>query len=262
MGSRIAEGFVLRGETVLVSDPWAVREWPGSGRRAADIAASSDVHLICVRGEEAAAEVLFGQEGILRHADPASSILLMTTMASTTVSDFAERARQREFERFADAAMSRRSGRIEDRSLTVLLGAADDAAAGAVEVASVFADNVIRVGGIGAGMAAKLVNNWLLQTNRAALLEAMRMALSLGVEQRVALDVFDSSTGASWVSGQWADAEDSLLRGDAVDRALAARTSDELELLRRSLGEVGHRLSTPSAEQLVAAMEGVLHGRS
>ena len=73
-----------------------------------------------------------------------------------------------------DAALSRRDGRISEGSLSLLVGGTDADLAAARPVLDNYANNVVHVGPPGAGMTAKLCNNWLLYSNRHAALPALK----------------------------------------------------------------------------------------
>lgn len=261
MGSQIGDGLVARGESLLVHDPFTQRPWPGSDLSKESVVRAADVHLVCVRGVKTASEVLLGEDGVVRFAKPTSLALLMTTMTPFESRQLAQQVRDRDFGRIADAAMSRRGGLIADRSLTVLLGAEPDVSDDATRSCAVFADNVIHVGGVGAGMAAKLVNNWLLQANRASLIQAVRTAQVFGIAQDSFVEVINGSSGASWVSAQWGDAECALLCRQPVERALAERTEEEVAMLVESMDAANKRFDLGLVTGLIDDMKGVPNER-
>ncbi len=262
MGSQIAEGFLTRGDTLLVNDPYTTRVWPGTDLSKESIATAADVHLITVRGADTANAVMFGRDGLTQFAKPTSLALLMTTMTPVDVSLLVEEGLRRGYGRIADAAMSRRKAAIADRSLTILLGADQTIAADAVAACSVFADNVTHVGGVGTGMTAKLVNNWLLQANRGSLIQAAHAARAFGIDTDRFVDFINSSSGSSWVSSQWSDAERSLLQGEAVEATLAERTEDEVVMLVESLRSIGVEFDPAPVDALIEAMKGGLSDKS
>lgn len=256
MGSEIAVGMVERGDRVLVHDPFSRREWPGSELSKESVAQAADVHLICVRGVETATEVLLGDDGIVRHARPEGLVVMMTTMPPEDARHISAEAATLGFDRVVDGAMSRRATPIAARGLTVLLGSRPDDAPDAITACSVFAENVVAVGGPGAGMAAKLLNNWLLQSNRWALVRAARAAGELGVGIDEFVGVINKSSGGSWVSNQWGAAERALLDGQPVDDSLRERTKSEVEMLAESMAHVQAEFSIEDVLELVAHMKG------
>lgn len=257
MGSEIAKGLIRRGEVVTIHDPIPPDSLLGETRTLADAARLGDVHLICVRGAEVARDVLLGGGGVLDNASPRSLILLMTTMSPIAARSIISEANRRGFGLIADAAMSRRLGAISERSLTILLGCDQSVADSARRACEAFADNIVIVGNSGMGMSAKLVNNWILQSNRAALIGATRAAVALGIDAERIVDVVRESSGSSWVSGQWGETERALLIGAPVDRALARRTEDEVNMLFDSLRSVNFELEASTVGELIATMKGL-----
>jgi 3-hydroxyisobutyrate dehydrogenase len=239
MGGEIAKGMIARGCEVYVHDPFRSFSWPGKDLGIRDVSQKGDVHLVCVRGVLAAEELLFGHDGgLVGNAKPESMLFMMTTMSADDLRRMAERAVLEGGVRFVDAAMSRRRGNICDRSLTVLLGCSNEYRDVAIDVCSFFADNVLWVGDIGSGMNAKLINNWVLQMNRMSLIKAMEIGVSLELAPNVLVDVINSCSGSSWVSDQWGCTEEALMRKSGVDRVLAERTKDEVEMLISSLEDL------------------------
>lgn len=59
---------------------------------------------------------------------------------------------------------------------------------------------VLPCGPQGAGLAAKLANNYLLAVQNVAVCEAMRMGVASGLEPGVLAGVINSSTGRCWAS--------------------------------------------------------------
>jgi 3-hydroxyisobutyrate dehydrogenase-like beta-hydroxyacid dehydrogenase len=59
---------------------------------------------------------------------------------------------------------------------------------------------VLPCGPQGAGLAAKLANNYLLAVQNVAVCEAMRLGVASGLDARVLAGVINSSTGRCWAS--------------------------------------------------------------
>src|SRR5258705_11366628 len=58
--------------------------------------------------------------------------------------------------------------------------------------------NVFHMGGLGQGLAMKLVNNMLIQVNTVAVAEALVLGVKAGLDPRAIHDVVRVSTGNSW----------------------------------------------------------------
>jgi 3-hydroxyisobutyrate dehydrogenase-like beta-hydroxyacid dehydrogenase len=67
-----------------------------------------------------------------------------------------------------------------------------------------FCSDVVHVGGPGAGQTAKLVNNMLLWSNIASVVEGLRLAERLGVQRGPLVEGLLLSSANSWVLETWA----------------------------------------------------------
>ena len=72
------------------------------------------------------------------------------------------------------------------------------------DVLRAFCSDVVHVGGPGAGQTAKLVNNMLLWSNIASVVEGLRLAERLGVQRGPLVEGLLLSSASSWVLETWA----------------------------------------------------------
>jgi len=256
MGGQIVDGLLARDEKVLVHDPYATRGWPGCELSLEMVARRSDVHLVCVRGVDVARHVVASESGIVQNTSDGSLVILMTTMLPDEARALANWASPVGVAGVVDGAMSRRSGRISEKSLTILLGCEQSMVQRAATICARFADNVVNVGGVGAGMSAKLLNNWVLQANRWSLIRAADVARTMGIDLEKFVSVICQSTGASWVSERWGAAEDAMLAGESVDSSLLERTVSELKMMAEVLDESQVPVSLGDCLAIIDRMRG------
>ncbi|KAL8381296.1 hypothetical protein RB595_005528 [Gaeumannomyces hyphopodioides] len=84
-------------------------------------------------------------------------------------------------------------------TLTFMLGAGDGGLAGRAEPTLLrMGRRVLRCGGQGSGLAAKLANNYLLAVANVAAAEAMNMGVRAGLDPAVLAGVLNASTGRCW----------------------------------------------------------------
>ena len=83
---------------------------------------------------------------------------------------------------------------------TLMVGASDSDFERARPDLTLVTDTVFHVGPVGAGHAAKLVNNLLNACNRFAALETISLAERFGIRQDLMVDVINVSSGKSWVT--------------------------------------------------------------
>lgn len=98
-----------------------------------------------------------------------------------------------------DAPVSGGVTGARDGTLTVMIGGEAEAVANCGDIFSAIARHVFHVGPTGAGLAMKLVNNLLIQTNIVVLCEALVLGVKAGLDPGVIRDVVNASTGRSFV---------------------------------------------------------------
>ena len=102
-----------------------------------------------------------------------------------------------------DAPVSGGTAGADAGTLTFMLGGADDHVERAAAYVAPMAGSVIRCGGDGNGIAAKLVNNMMLLIGVMACAEGSQLAASLGLDAKTFWEVANVSSGASWPQAKW-----------------------------------------------------------
>ena len=114
-----------------------------------------------------------------------------------------------------DAPVSGGRAKATDGTLSVMLGADDDAAAARVTpVLQAMSARIFRVGGLGSGHTVKALNNYLLAAGFSAASEAMIIAEKYGLELSVLFEVLSASSGRNI-------ATDSILPSQVLTRRFA-----------------------------------------
>ena len=99
--------------------------------------------------------------------------------------------------RLVDAPVSGGVVRAVSGELTIMVGGADEDVARVSDLLDVLGTQVIHVGGVGAGHAAKALNNLLSASHLLATNEAALAAQAFGIDPAVFLNVVNSSSGRS-----------------------------------------------------------------
>ncbi len=60
--------------------------------------------------------------------------------------------------------------------------------------------NIVHVGGIGHGLAAKICNNMMLGISMVGTAETMNLGIKLGLDKKVLAGILNTSSGRSWSS--------------------------------------------------------------
>ncbi|KAI9052889.1 hypothetical protein LZ554_003161 [Drepanopeziza brunnea f. sp. 'monogermtubi'] len=102
--------------------------------------------------------------------------------------------------RFVDAPMSGGVVGAKAGTLTFMLGAADSMISRVEPVLMMMGKKVVHCGPQGAGLSAKLANNYLLAINNIATAEAMNLGMKWGLDPKVLSNLINISTGKCWPS--------------------------------------------------------------
>jgi len=147
----------------------------------AALAGTCDIVFICVTGSPQVEAAVSGANGLLAGARPG----LVIVDCSTSEPDSTTRLREQcaaAGVSFVDAPLARTPVEAELGRLNVMVGASDAQFAQLKPVIQAFAENVIHVGGPGAGHTIKLLNNFIAQAICTATAEAFAVGQCAGVD--------------------------------------------------------------------------------
>lgn len=209
------------------------------------LCAVSDVVLLSLPDALAVREVALGDRGIAAVGRSGLVVADASTDDPETARALADGLHRRGID-FLDAPVSGGPKGAEEGALSMLVGGDADVLAKVRPLLAVLAKNVLHVGGVGCGQAAKLVNNLLVATELIAVAEALRLGREAGVDAETLLTAINASSGRSAVSEinfpRWIlnEAFDSgfsakLMRKDVrTALELAASRGTNLDLLERA----------------------------
>jgi 3-hydroxyisobutyrate dehydrogenase-like beta-hydroxyacid dehydrogenase len=146
----------------------------------AQIAAQSDIVILCVTGSPQVEQNVFGEEGLL------SAARAGLTVVDTSTAEPGSTARIREALAakgaiLVDAPLARTPKEAEEGRLNTMVGASDADFERLKPVLAAFCENIFHVGPPGAGHTLKLVNNFMAMTIVASIAEAFAVAAKSGV---------------------------------------------------------------------------------
>ncbi|MFN0318380.1 MAG: 3-hydroxyisobutyrate dehydrogenase [Burkholderiales bacterium] len=101
--------------------------------------------------------------------------------------------------RFLDAPVSGGSTGAEAATLAIMVGGKAADLEEARPALAAMGANIIHVGEVGAGEAAKLCNNLIAGVSAVAVAEAFRIAEGFGVDARILTEVISKSSGNTWM---------------------------------------------------------------
>ena len=185
MGLPMSQHLVRAGHEVTVHNRTREKEVPvlELGARSAasplQVADQADVVLACLPSLDATRDVFLGPQGLATNARPGMVMVDHSTIAPGLAREISGVARERG-SAFLDAPVSGGPGGAEQASLTIMVGGDPRAFDRVRPLLEVMGDNIRRVGDVGAGSVAKLVNQLLTFLNANAAAEAMVLAAAVG----------------------------------------------------------------------------------
>jgi 3-hydroxyisobutyrate dehydrogenase len=126
-----------------------------------------------------------------------SRIAIHSTVHPDTVIEFAKQAAVRGIA-VIDAPVSGGGPAAASRTLTVMIGGDEEVVAAARPIFETFGGLIVRVGGVGAGQMAKLVNNALMAAHVAIAHYGLAGGATLGLDRAALSQIVKGSSGRSY----------------------------------------------------------------
>ncbi|KAG0652445.1 3-hydroxyisobutyrate [Hyphodiscus hymeniophilus] len=133
-------------------------------------------------------------------ANPDRLFIDCSTIDPTTSKEVANAVHTTQQGRFVDAPMSGGVVGATAGTLTFMLGSPDNMVSRVEPLLMMMGKKVIHCGTQGAGLSAKLANNYLLAINNIATAEAMNLGMKWGLDPKVLGNLINISTGKCWPS--------------------------------------------------------------
>jgi 3-hydroxyisobutyrate dehydrogenase len=164
----------------------------------AEVAAASDVVVICVSDTPDVEAVLFGPDGLARGAHPGMLVIDCSTISPAATRDFASRL-QGAGVAIVDAPVSGGSEGAQKATLTIFVGgeAADFELARPVLAA--LGKTITHVGPVGAGQAVKAVNQVIIAGTYLGVAEGIVLAMKSGLDVEQVVEALGGGAAQSWV---------------------------------------------------------------
>jgi 3-hydroxyisobutyrate dehydrogenase-like beta-hydroxyacid dehydrogenase len=186
IGSGVAAGLVRAGADLVVCDIRAESTAPfaETARVASDpahLGSLVDVVVVAVVTDEQVLAVLEGEKGALAGLRPGSTVVIVSTVAPSTVARVAELARVSGVS-VADCGVSGGPSSAAEGALIAMIGGDDEVVERIRPVLESFSSLVVRMGPLGAGLQAKLARNLVQYASWLAAYEAQVLAEAAGIE--------------------------------------------------------------------------------
>jgi 3-hydroxyisobutyrate dehydrogenase len=203
MGRPMALNLARHGFSLVVHDVDPTKLPPLRERGAVEADSPEQVaqaagRTICmVETTQQAESVIAGDRGIGASASAGHIVICMSTIDPFAARRLHDRLALRGVT-MLDAPVSGGTERAASGELSIIAGGARDAFEACRDLFQVMGKNIFHVGGIGQGLAMKLVNNMLVQVNTVAVAEALVLGVKAGLDPKTIYDVVRVSTGTSF----------------------------------------------------------------
>ena len=203
MGGPMAANLIKHGFLLVVHDIDAakterLRAQGAAVAESAEAVAAAVGRTICMVETTAQAEaVIAGEHGIVQRARPGHMVACMSTIDPIVARRLGDTLSARDIA-MVDAPVSGGTERAASGELSIICGGSVEAVKGCDDLFRAMGKNVFHMGGLGQGLAMKLVNNMLVQVNTVAVAEALVMGVKAGLDPQAIYDVIRVSTGTSF----------------------------------------------------------------
>jgi 3-hydroxyisobutyrate dehydrogenase len=214
-----------------------------------DLGRELDLLCCCVFDAAGTREVLFGPEGAAASMPPGAVVAVHSTVAPHEIRDLAENARGLGLD-LIDAPVSGGAAVAAEGELITMVGADTASWERCLPVFETFSSLVVKVGAVGAGQQAKLLNNAMLTAHLAIADGAFAIGDRLGLDRSALASVVLRGSGRSFGAEMLAAAGGMI--GVARSPARSALGKD-LGLLLAVLNDAPAATAGDDAELVAAA---------
>ncbi len=203
MGRPMALNLAKRGFALVVHDidPAKVAPLRERGAKVAEapehVASATERTIVMVETTAQAESVVAGERGLVRTAGRGHIVVCMSTIDPFALRRMAEQLAARGVV-MLDAPVSGGTERATSGELSIIAGGEAKTFEACRDLFTAMGTKLFHVGGLGQGLAMKLVNNMLIQVNRVAVAEALVLGVKAGLDPRTIYDVVRVSTGTSY----------------------------------------------------------------
>jgi len=188
MGHGMAKNLLAKGFEVTVmahKNRQPIEDLLGQGAKEAktprEVAAQSEVVILCVTGAPQVEQVVYGKDGMLEAFRPGMIMLDCSTsepaMCERVAKDLGERKAG-----YVDAPLARSPAEAEAGKLNTMVGAEEKVFGEIRPVLEAFCENIFYMGAVGAGARTKLIYNLITMGHAALIAEALCACAATGVD--------------------------------------------------------------------------------
>ncbi len=195
--SRAGHAVTVYNRTPAKAEQWASEFGASCAPTPAEAAAEAEIVFCCVGNDDDLRSVTLGKEGTLSTMQPGSLFVDHTTASATVARELYDAALRQQLQ-FLDAPVSGGQAGAQNGQLTVMCGGDLAAFARAEPVMAAYAKACTRMGEVGAGQLAKMVNQICIAGLVQGLSEAIAFGLKAGLDMDLVLGAISKGAAQSW----------------------------------------------------------------
>jgi 2-hydroxy-3-oxopropionate reductase len=143
-------------------------------------------------------EVILGKEGVIQGAKPESVVIDMSSINPLVTQEIAKTLEGKGV-KMLDAPVSGGEAGAIQGTLAIMVGGEEEVFRDCMEIFKTMGKNIVRVGGIGAGGFAKLVNQMIVAINIAAIGESFSLGVKAGLDPQIIYEAIRGGLAGSQV---------------------------------------------------------------
>lgn len=162
-----------------------------------DAACGAQFVFLCVGNDDDVRSVVYGENGVLAGMTPGSILVDHTTTSAVLAREIAEKCSEKGVS-FVDAPVTGGESGARQGTLSVLCGG-DELTVNLIRpIVSAYASSITRIGPVGHGQLAKMVNQICIAGCVQGLAEALAFGLRSGINMEKVLVAIGSGAASSW----------------------------------------------------------------
>jgi 3-hydroxyisobutyrate dehydrogenase-like beta-hydroxyacid dehydrogenase len=205
MGYPMAGHLASAGHSVSVynrtsarADAWVAEHSGTTFPTPREVAANSDIVMLCVGNDADVRAVVLGPDGVLAGAHDGLIVVDHTTTSAELAREISAACAAAGVG-FVDAPVSGGQAGAINGALTVMCGADSESVfADVAVVAAVYSRSCVRLGNAGSGQLAKMVNQICIAGVVQGLAEGLAFATKAGLDAHAVIDVISKGAAQSW----------------------------------------------------------------
>jgi len=204
--------------TTSKADAWCAEYEGAIAATPAAAAQTADFVFVCVGDDDDLRDVVLGDDGILASISEGAIIVDHTTASAHIASEIHALAAEKNVG-FLDAPLSGGQAGADNGQLTIMVGGDANTFARAEPVMQSYAKTITRIGPVGSGQLAKMVNQICISGVVQGLAEGLSFAKKSGLDPELVIRAISKGAAQSWqMENRWQTMVDgSFDFGFAVD---------------------------------------------